>query len=58
LDTALQRADSEAQAPFQILLAGAIRAAAGKESPIILWDFETWADGLDRAPSAYKLASA
>ncbi|HEY2265364.1 MAG TPA: helix-turn-helix domain-containing protein [Streptosporangiaceae bacterium] len=49
LDTALQRASAEAQARFHVLLAGTPSAASPVREVPSPWDFETWADDLDRA---------
>jgi hypothetical protein len=48
LDTALQRASPEAQARFQVLLPGTPSPPPSAQTPSA-WDFETWADDLDRA---------
>jgi transcriptional regulator with XRE-family HTH domain len=49
LDTALQRATAEVQARFQVLLAGTPLARQPTRQSPSAWDFETWADDLDRA---------
>lgn len=49
LDTALQRATAEAQARFQVLLAGTSYAPTLPRQAPSAWDFETWADDLERA---------
>jgi transcriptional regulator with XRE-family HTH domain len=49
LDTALQRATAEAQARFQVLLAGTPSASRLPGKAPSAWDFETWTDDLDRA---------
>lgn len=49
LDTALQQATAEAQARFQVLLAGMPSARLLARRAPSAWDFETWADDLDRA---------
>lgn len=52
LDTALQRASTEAQARFGILLADAPSPPTLARTIPSAWDFETWADDLDRAVAA------
>jgi transcriptional regulator with XRE-family HTH domain len=49
LDTALQRATADQQARFQVLLAGTPSASLLARKAPSAWDFETWADDLDRA---------
>jgi transcriptional regulator with XRE-family HTH domain len=49
LDTALQQATAEAQARFQVLLAGTAYAPPLSRQAPSAWDFETWADDLERA---------
>ena len=49
LDTALQQTTAEAQARFQVLLAGMPYAPSLSRQAPSAWDFETWADDLERA---------
>jgi transcriptional regulator with XRE-family HTH domain len=49
LDTALQQATAEAQARFQVTLADPPSALSLARQVPSAWDFETWADDLDRA---------
>jgi transcriptional regulator with XRE-family HTH domain len=49
LDTALQQTTAEAQARFQVLLAGTPYAPPLSRQAPSAWDFETWADDLERA---------
>lgn len=49
LDTALQQATAEAQARFQVLLAGTLYATSLSRQAPSAWDFETWTDDLERA---------
>ena len=49
LDTALQRATAEAQARFQVLLADTPYGPPLPRQAPSAWDFETWADDLERA---------
>jgi transcriptional regulator with XRE-family HTH domain len=49
LDTALARADADVQIRFQLLLGdGLVPSSSGQLAPPA-WDYETWADDLDRA---------
>ena len=52
LDTALDRASAAAQLRFQMLLAESDGTALARGAPQVVphaWDFETWADDLERA---------
>ena len=49
LDTALQRGSADQPARFQVLLAGTPSALSLARKAPSVWDFETWADDLDRA---------
>ncbi len=49
LDTALQRATAQERTRFQVLLVGTPYASLLARQAPSAWDFETWADDLDRA---------
>lgn len=49
LDTALQRATADERTRFQVLLVGTSYAPLPAGRAPSAWDFETWADDLDRA---------
>jgi transcriptional regulator with XRE-family HTH domain len=51
LDTALNRADTAAQQRFQLLLAetGTVVSTPVGEAGVLSWDYESWADDIERA---------